>query len=71
MNIANLLLGIIGKLYETILLQENIRDLEIYNYILDQKDCLGTSTYLKLLVEKDMKQRGDWSLRDQSQTKKA
>lgn len=44
--------------------KENIRDLEIYNYILDQKDCLGTSTYLKLLVEKDMKQRGAWSLRD-------
>lgn len=44
--------------------KENIRDLEIYNYILDQKDCLGTSTYLKLLVEKDMKQRGDWSLKD-------
>lgn len=40
--------------------KENIRDLALYNYILEQKETLGISTYIKLLVEKDMKEKGLW-----------
>lgn len=40
--------------------KENIRDLELYNYVLQQKDSLGISTYIKLLVEKDMREKGIW-----------
>ncbi len=40
--------------------KENIRDLALYNYILEQKDTLGISTYIKLLVEKDMREKGIW-----------
>lgn len=36
--------------------KESIRDLKIYNYLLDEiKDTVGISTYIKLLIEKDMK----------------
>ncbi|GAA0100836.1 hypothetical protein UT300012_15510 [Paraclostridium bifermentans] len=40
--------------------KENIRDLALYNYVLQQKDSLGISTYIKLLIEKDMKEKGIW-----------
>ena len=40
--------------------KENIRDLALYNYVLEQKDTLGISTYIKLLVEKDMREKGIW-----------
>lgn len=40
--------------------KENIRDIAIYDYILGQKDTLGISTYIKLLVEKDMRSKGLW-----------
>ncbi|MGL5651207.1 MAG: hypothetical protein ACRDDE_05610 [Paraclostridium sp.] len=40
--------------------KENIRDLALYNYVLQQKDSLGISTYIKLLIEKDMKEKGSW-----------
>ena len=40
--------------------KENIRELALYNYVLEQKDTLGISTYIKLLVEKDMKEKGLW-----------
>jgi len=40
--------------------KENIRDLELYNYVLEQKETLGISTYIKLLIEKDMKEKGLW-----------
>ena len=40
--------------------KENIIDLALYNYVLEQKDTLGISTYIKLLVEKDMKEKGLW-----------
>lgn len=34
--------------------KENVRDLEIYNFIEEEiKDTLGISTYLKMLIEKD------------------
>lgn len=34
--------------------KENVRDLEIYNFIEEEiKDTLGISTYLKILIEKD------------------
>ena len=40
--------------------KENIRDLALYNYVLDQKETLGISTYIKLLIEKDMREKGVW-----------
>lgn len=40
--------------------KENIRDLALYNYIQEQKDTLGVSTYIKMLVEKDMREKGLW-----------
>ncbi|MEF9992054.1 MAG: hypothetical protein RRZ84_07165 [Romboutsia sp.] len=40
--------------------KENIRDLALYNYTLEQKDTLGISTYVKLLIEKDMREKGIW-----------
>ena len=40
--------------------KKNIRDLELYNYVLEQKETLGISTYIKLLIEKDMKEKGLW-----------
>lgn len=36
--------------------KENIRDLEIYTFLLDEiKDTLGISTYVKMLISKDEK----------------
>lgn len=40
--------------------KENLRDLALYNYLLEQKDTLGISTYVKLLIEKDMREKGIW-----------
>lgn len=40
--------------------KENIRDLALYNYIQEQKGTLGISTYIKMLVEKDMREKGLW-----------
>ena len=41
--------------------KENIRDLAIYNYLTeDIKDKLGISTYIKMLVEEDMRKKGIW-----------
>lgn len=38
--------------------KENIRDLEIYNFLINEiKDTLGISTYVKMLIEEDMKNR--------------
>lgn len=38
--------------------KENIRDLEIYNFLINEiKDTLGISTYVKMLIEEDMKKR--------------
>lgn len=44
--------------------KENVRDLEIYNYVLNYKDTIGTSTFFKILVEKEMRERGVWTLED-------
>lgn len=36
--------------------KENVRDLEIYNYLTDEvRDKIGISTYIKMLIEQDMK----------------
>lgn len=36
--------------------KENIRDLEIYTFLLDEiKDTLGISAYVKMLISKDEK----------------
>lgn len=40
--------------------KENIRDVALYNHILEQKDTLGISTYIKMLVEEDMRKKGKW-----------
>ena len=38
--------------------KENIRDLEIYNFLLNEvKDEIGISTYIKMLIAEDMKKR--------------
>lgn len=38
--------------------KENIRDLEIYNFLVDViKDEVGISTYIKMLIAEDMKKR--------------
>ena len=38
--------------------KENVRDLEIYNFLLDQiKDTIGISTYIKMLIVEDMGKR--------------
>lgn len=48
------------SLKQPISFKENIRDLTIYNYLLEIKDTLGISTYVKMLIEKDMKEKGLW-----------
>ena len=36
--------------------KENIRDLDLYNFLNDEiKDTLGISTYIKILIENDAK----------------
>lgn len=38
--------------------KENIRDLEIYNFLVGTvKDEMGISTYIKMLIAEDMKKR--------------
>ena len=38
--------------------KENIRDLEIYNFLIGTiKDEIGISTYIKILIAEDMKKR--------------
>lgn len=38
--------------------KENVRDLEIYNYLVNTiKDEIGISTYIKMLISEDMKKR--------------
>lgn len=38
--------------------KENPRDLKIYNFLLEEiKDTIGISTYIKLLIEEDIKKR--------------
>ena len=39
---------------------ENIRDKQIAEYIDRMKEGVGISNYLKILVENDMKQKGEW-----------
>lgn len=48
------------SLKQPISFKENVRDLTIYNYLLEIKDTLGISTYVKILIEKDMKEKGLW-----------
>lgn len=36
--------------------KENVRDLDLYNFLNDEiKETLGISTYIKLLIENDVK----------------
>ena len=38
--------------------KENMRDLEIYNYLLEEIKCeVGISVYIKMLIAEDMKKR--------------
>lgn len=38
--------------------KENVRDLEIYNFLVDTiKNEIGISTYIKMLISEDMKKR--------------
>ena len=52
--------GILVKRKQSLKLQlsfkENIRDLDLYNFLNDEiKETLGISTYIKLLIENDVK----------------
>ena len=41
--------------------KENIRDIAIYDYLIENiKQTLGISTYVKILVEEDMRKKGIW-----------
>lgn len=48
------------SLKQPISFKETVRDLALYNHLLEQKDKLGISTYMKMLIEKDMKEKGLW-----------
>lgn len=38
--------------------KENVRDLEIYNFLTEEiKDEMGISTYIKILIYEDIKKR--------------
>ena len=38
--------------------KENVRDLEIYNFLIEEiKDSIGISSYIKMLIDEDMKKR--------------
>lgn len=42
--------------------KETIRDLEIYNFLLEEiKEELGISVYIKMLIAEDMKRRSNQS----------
>lgn len=40
--------------------KDNIRDKQISEYIDRMKEGVGISNYLKILVEQDMKNKGEW-----------
>lgn len=41
--------------------KENVRDVAIYKYLTEEiKDKLGISTYIKMLVEEDMRKKDIW-----------
>lgn len=43
-----------AKLRKQLSFKENIRDLEIYNFLIEEiQDTLGISTYVKILIEND------------------
>lgn len=35
--------------------KENVQEIELMNYMLEKSNILGISTYIKLLIAKDMK----------------
>ena len=38
--------------------KENVRDLELYNFLINEiKDSIGISTYIKMLIAEDMKNK--------------
>ena len=38
--------------------KENVRDLEIYNFLIEEiKNSIGISSYIKMLIDEDMKKR--------------
>lgn len=43
-----------AKLRKQLSFKENVRDLEIFNFLEEEiQDTLGISTYVKMLIEKD------------------
>ncbi|MDK2587518.1 hypothetical protein QOZ83_16895 [Romboutsia sedimentorum] len=42
-----------GNKYQ-ISFKENIQELELMNYMLDKAQIMGISTYVKMLIKKDM-----------------
>ena len=61
--LIELLLLFLGEIFlnnssKFISFKENIRDLEIYNFLNEViKDEIGISTYIKMLISEDMKKR--------------
>lgn len=37
--------------------KENVQEIELMNFMLDQSKLIGISTYIKILIEKDMKSK--------------
>ena len=37
--------------------KENIQEVELMNFMLEQSKLIGISTYIKILIEKDMKSK--------------
>ena len=38
--------------------KENIQEIELMNYMLKQAEIMGISTYIKMLIKKDMESKG-------------
>ncbi len=37
--------------------KENVQEIELMNFMLEQSKLIGISTYIKILIEKDMKSK--------------
>lgn len=37
--------------------KENIQEIELMNYMLEQAEIMGISTYIKMLIKKDMESK--------------
>lgn len=45
-----------GNRYQ-ISFKENLQELELMNFMLEQSDLIGISSYIKMLIKKDMQEK--------------